>query len=59
LQMLVPRRPAILRKGFNGLFRLVFFPLTYLDLLLREHPDAHIGAGGFYVIGRKPWSEDA
>lgn len=54
LQLLVPPRPALLRKAFNGLYRLAFFPFKYLDLLLRDHPDAHVVAGGFYVIGRKP-----
>lgn len=54
LQMLVPGRSRILRKAANGLYRWIFFPFKYLDLLLRDHADAHTVAGGFYVIGRKP-----
>ena len=54
MDMCLPARPRIVRKAFNGLFRCFAFPLKYLDLLLRTHPDAHILAGGFYVLGRKP-----
>ena len=54
LQLLMPERPAVLRKIVNGGFRWLVFPLKYMDLLLRDHPDAHILAGGFYVLGRKP-----
>jgi SAM-dependent methyltransferase len=54
LQLLVPARPRLLRKAFNGAYRLALFPFKYLDLLLRDHPEAHVAAGGFYVIGRKP-----
>lgn len=54
LQLLVPARPRLLRKAFNGAFRLFLFPFKYLDIALRDHPDAHMVAGGFYVIGRKP-----
>lgn len=54
LQGFVPERPAVLRKGFNGLFRWLLFPLKYLDLWLAKQPDAHLAACGFYVIGRKP-----
>jgi hypothetical protein len=43
-----------LRKLVNGAYRWVLFPLKYFDLLLRKHPEAHILAGGFYVLGRKP-----
>jgi SAM-dependent methyltransferase len=54
LQLLLPPRPRLLRKAFNGTYRLVLFPLKYLDLLLRDRAEAHVMAGGFYVIGRKP-----
>jgi hypothetical protein len=54
LQMLVPPRPRLLRKAANGIYRWLFFPFKYLDLMLREHPDAHTVAGGFWVLGRKP-----
>jgi SAM-dependent methyltransferase len=54
LQLLVPARPRALRKAFNGAYRMVFFPFKYLDLVLRDRPDAHTVAGGFYVLGRKP-----
>ena len=54
LNMCLPARPRLIRKGFNGVFRWLAFPLKYLDLALRHHPDAHILAGGFYVLGRKP-----
>lgn len=59
LQLLLPARPRLLRRAFNGAYRLAFFPFKYLDLLVRDHPDAHIAAGGFYVIGRKPLGTDA
>jgi len=59
LQMLVPARPRALRKLFNGLYRLVFFPFKYLDLRLRGHPEAHTMAGGFFVLGRKPGARPA
>lgn len=54
LQMLFPARPRALRKLVNGAYRWAFFPFKYFDLLLRKHPEAHILAGGFYVLGRKP-----
>ena len=54
LQILLPARPKALRKLVNGAFRWMFFPLKYLDIPLRRHSDAHILAGGFYVLGRKP-----
>ena len=53
-QMFIPERWEIVRKLFNGLYRWIFFPLKYLDLLLRKNPQAHILAGGFYALGRKP-----
>lgn len=54
MEMFLPTRPRLVRKGFNGLFRWILFPFKYLDLALRNHPDAHVLAGGFYVLGRKP-----
>lgn len=54
LQLLLPLRPRLLRKAFNGAYRLLLFPLKYLDIMLRDREDAHVVAGGFYVIGRKP-----
>lgn len=53
MQLLLPMRPKIVRTVFNGVFRWLCFPLKYLDIPLRQHPDAHILAGGFYVLGRK------
>lgn len=58
-QMLVPTRFRMLRKIVNGGYRLVFFPFKYLDLMLRDHPEAHVVAGGFYVLGRKPGVDGA
>ena len=52
--LLLPERFRLLHKLINGVFRWLLFPLKYLDLLLRRHPDAPILAGGFYVLGRKP-----
>jgi hypothetical protein len=52
-QMFIPERWPIARKLFNGLYRWIFFPFKYLDLLLRNNPQAHILAGGFYALGRK------
>ena len=54
IPMLMPARPRLLGKLASGAFRWLFFPCKYLDLLLRDHPRAHILAGGFYVLGRKP-----
>jgi SAM-dependent methyltransferase len=53
LQLFVPERPRVLRKLVNGAFRWLFFPFKYLDLPLRSHREAHVLAGGFYVLGRK------
>jgi SAM-dependent methyltransferase len=58
-QLLVPARLPRVRKLVNGAYRLVFFPFKYLDLLLRDHPEAHVAAGGFYVLGRKPAAHGA
>jgi len=52
--LLLPARPAIVRKAFNGLYRWLLFPVKYLDIPLNRRPESHILAGGFYVFGRKP-----
>jgi SAM-dependent methyltransferase len=52
--MFIPERWKIVRKVFNGLFRWIFFPLKYLDLILAKNSQAHTLAGGFYALGRKP-----
>ncbi len=57
VDMLLAKRSRALRKTCNGAFRLLCFPFKYLDILLRDRDDAHILAGGFYVIGRKPRDE--
>jgi uncharacterized protein YbaR (Trm112 family) len=54
LQMMIPSRLPLLRKAVNGAYRLLTFPLKYLDLLLNRSPEADIFAVGFYVLGRKP-----
>jgi len=54
LQILVPTRLRIVRKLINGAYRWLFFVFKYLDLLLKNREDAHLLAGGFYVVGRKP-----
>ncbi len=54
LQMFVPTRIPYLRKIVNGAFRLATFWLKYLDLLLVGREEAHILAGAFYALGRKP-----
>lgn len=54
LDILLSNRPASFRKLANGAFRWIFFPLKYLDVLVRDYPDAHVLAGGFYALGRKP-----
>ena len=53
LQMFLPERARILRKLVNGAYRWALCPLKYLDLTLRGRPEAHILAGGFYVLGQK------
>ncbi|MCC6785283.1 MAG: class I SAM-dependent methyltransferase [Planctomycetes bacterium] len=52
--MLVPNRPAPLRRIVNGGFRCLTFAFKYLDKLLVRHERAHLVAGGFWVLGRKP-----
>jgi hypothetical protein len=58
LQIFVPARPRALRKVFNGVFRWVTFSLRYLDVIVNRHPEAHLLAGGFYALGRKPAGRD-
>lgn len=52
--LLLPSRPALVRKAFNGVYRWLLFPVKYLDIPLNRRPDSHVLAGGFYVFGRKP-----
>ncbi|MGE0143872.1 MAG: methyltransferase domain-containing protein [Planctomycetota bacterium] len=54
--MLVPGRPASLRRIVNGVFRWVTFAFKYLDKFLVEREKAHVVAGGFWILGRKPAS---
>ncbi len=54
LTLLTPRRYKMIGKAFSALFRLFFFPLKYIDILLNRLPDAHIFASGISVMGRKP-----
>lgn len=58
LEMLVPRRVPYLRRIVNGCFRWVTFALKYLDIPLVKRESAHVLAGGFWVLGRKPLSCD-
>jgi uncharacterized protein YbaR (Trm112 family) len=58
LQMLVPPRPRVLRKAFNGVYRLLTFPFKYLDRVLNRREEAHLVAAGFYVLGRKAGSPE-
>jgi SAM-dependent methyltransferase len=53
LNLFLPDRFPLFKKAFNGVFRWLFFPLKYLDLLIKNKKDAHILAGGFYIIGKK------
>lgn len=55
IPLLIPERYRIIRKLASGVYRWLFFPLKYLDKLLRNHPGASAVAGGFYVLGRKPF----
>lgn len=54
LQLVVPERWPLLLKLVRGLFGWSAFPLKYLDRRLIARPDAHILAGGFWVLGRTP-----
>ncbi|MCP5348426.1 MAG: methyltransferase domain-containing protein [Gammaproteobacteria bacterium] len=58
LIILIPSNLVILRKIVSGIYRWVFFLFKYVDLLVRDNPSAHIMAGGFYIIGRKPVVSD-
>ncbi|MGE0336902.1 MAG: methyltransferase domain-containing protein [Gammaproteobacteria bacterium] len=52
--LLMPARLGVARKLLTGLYRWTMFPMKYLDIPLKNHPQAHMLAGGFYVFGRKP-----
>lgn len=54
LLILFSSRSTVLRKISSGIFRWLFFLFKYLDLLIRNNPDAHMLAGGFYIAGKKP-----
>jgi uncharacterized protein YbaR (Trm112 family) len=54
LEMFVPKRPRVLRKAVNGIYRLSTFWLKYLDSWLMKREDAHLLAAGFWIMGRKP-----
>lgn len=53
-QMMLPARVPYLRKGVNGVYRWIVFPLKYLDLIVNRSEEAAALAGGFSVLGRKP-----
>lgn len=53
LQMFVPPKRKRLRKAVNGLYRLLVFPLKYIDAIMVKNPEAHFLSGGFYLLGRK------
>ena len=52
--MLVPRRLRVLRRLVNGGFRWLTFVFKYLDKLVVKQESAHVVAGGFWILGRKP-----
>jgi len=52
--LFIPQRLKFVRKGFNGLYRWILFPLKYLDIWLIKREESHILAGGFAVLGKKP-----
>jgi uncharacterized protein YbaR (Trm112 family) len=56
--MLVPERPVLLRRVANGLFRWLTFGFKYLDKFLIKKERSHVVAGGFWILGRKPASDD-
>jgi SAM-dependent methyltransferase/uncharacterized protein YbaR (Trm112 family) len=58
VEMLVPARVPGLRRIVNGCFRWATFALKYLDIPLVRREAAHVLAGGFWVLGRKPLPGD-
>lgn len=52
--LIIPKKLRIVRKIVNGVYRWVFFPFKYLDILVNKRPEAHILAAGFYVLATKP-----
>jgi SAM-dependent methyltransferase len=53
LEDMLPERARLTRKAFNGTFRLLTFPLKYLDRLWTHRPDKPRVACGYRVLGRK------
>ncbi len=54
LQLIIPPRARWALKLARGVFGWTAFPLKYLDRRINLRDDAHILAGGFYVLGEKP-----
>ena len=54
LQFLVPRRMPWLLKAVRGAYGWGAFPLKYLDRHVARREDAHMLAGGLWIMGRKP-----
>lgn len=55
--ILTPTKNVLVRKLVNGAFRWLFFWLKYIDLTLKNNDDAHVVAGGFWVLGSKKTTE--
>lgn len=53
LELLIPPNAWALKLA-RGLFGWTMFPLKYLDRRINRREDAHILAGGFWVLGSKP-----
>ena len=54
LQFLVPQRMPWLLKAVRGAYGWGAFPLKYLDRHVARREDAHMLAGGLWIMGRKP-----
>jgi SAM-dependent methyltransferase/uncharacterized protein YbaR (Trm112 family) len=54
LQLVIPPRARWALKLARGVFGWTLFPLKHLDRRISRREDAHILAGGFYVLGAKP-----
>ena len=54
LQLVIPPRARWALRLARGAFGWTMFPLKYLDRRINRREDAHILAGGFYVLGAKP-----
>ena len=57
LQLVIPPRARWALRLARGLFGWTVFPLKYLDRRVCAREDAHILAGGFYVLGSKPMAK--